>query len=587
MRSQMTRRRTAVALTLALGTVGLFAVNAPVVLAQPAGQAAYIETPINSTAPDASQVTESYVSLYAPLPPGDGTHPAACDRIGYLRFRSASGPSDPTKADAIFVAQPGVFEGAGAFDQVARNTIEDAAAKGYHVEFWAISRRSNCLIDATGIQAAEAAHNPQVALNYYFGGQAVNGHTFAGFVPQQDAEWLSHVGLAQTVQDEYTVISQIPAALRTKKVFCGGHSLGGFITGAFANWDFSGGLGNPADAGYNQCAGYFALETRLQLTSGAQLLDSMGDLLNGVLSSVSSWAPYVYLTPITPETEYALPILGMASYMSPNARSTLLSEFPNDQDFAGTYNVLLGDSWLDVLLGVPANVVPQANVTNQAVVGFVFGDDSQPFGFLRASLGAPTGGPLLEKNFPVPYGTPENALDGGNDQVAVDPSAANASGPLYSWLNYNQIPTPGPSPTDDPGQPFTSAGSEVSDITQFSRTLFEGSPALFTEPYFPTQLLLDTFAVGAGDRSGNLADLRYTDGIVQHPSVYVDGGEGLASQVGGTIPNGPSPQVHVVAAGYNHLDVLTAARVQNNGQPELSSSTLASWAGQVLGPPAG
>jgi hypothetical protein len=59
----MTRRRAAVATTLALGLVGLVAANPPVVLAQQTGQPAYIETPIASTAPDASQVSESYVSL--------------------------------------------------------------------------------------------------------------------------------------------------------------------------------------------------------------------------------------------------------------------------------------------------------------------------------------------------------------------------------------------------------------------------------------------------------------------------------------------------------------------------------------------
>ena len=192
---------------------------------------------------------------------------------------------------------------------------------------------------------------------------------------------------------------------------------------------------------------------------------------------------------------------------------------------------------------------------------------------------------LVEKNFPVPYGSPENALDGGNDLVAVPPSAAAASGPLYSWLNYNQVPTPGPAPTDDPGRPFTSAGSEVTDIAQFSRALFDAAPALFTSPYYPTQLVLDLVALAAGDRSGSLADMSYTNGITQHPAVYVDGSDGLAQFFPGAIPNGPSPQIHVTAPGYTHIDVLTAARVQNNGQPELSSSTLASWMSQVIGPP--
>jgi hypothetical protein len=539
-----------------------------------------IETPIHSTAPDAARVAESYVSLYAPLPAADGARPAACDRIGYLRFRAADGPTNPSRADAIYVAQPGVFEGAGAFDQVARHTVEAAEAAGLHVEFWAINRRSNCLTDTLGIQAAQAAHDPQVAFNYYYRGAAVNGHRFAGVVSEQDAQWLGHVGLAQTVDDEYSVISQLPPSVRTKKVFCGGHSLGGLITGVFANWDFSG-VGDPAFAGSHQCAGYFALETRLELQAGTAILDdSLGDLVNGVLAAISSGIPYVSVAPITPEVEYAVPVLGMAAYDAPNARSTLLSQFPADDNFNTTYGVLLADSWLDFFLGRPD--ARALNATNETVVGTVFDDNSQPFGFLRASLGAPAGGPLVEKSFPEAYGSPQDSLGGGNLQVSPDPSAATANGPLYTWLNYNQIPSPGPSPTEDPGHPFTTAASEVSDITQFSRTLFQASPALFTEPYFPTALLLDTFALGAGDRSGTLANLRYSDGITQHPSVYVDGGEGLTAVVPGSIPSGPQPQVHVVAQGYNHLDVLTAAAALNNGQPEVASSTLASWAKQVL-----
>ena len=575
-----------------LGLVALLLfVSLVSVLHAPAAQAASppasIETPVNSLAPDASAVAESYVSLYAPLPAADGPRPAACDRIGYLRFRNAGGPTNPADADAIFVAQPGVFEGAGAFDQVARNTITAAANLGYNVEFWALNRRSNCLVDNTGVAAALAAKDPNVALNYYYNGASVNGQTFAGFVSEKNAGWLSHVGVAQTVQDEYTVISQLPPAVRQKKVLCGGHSLGGILTAAFADWDFSG-VGDPAAAGYNQCAGYFSLDSRLtlQLMATTTMLNGIqSGLLNGVLGAVASSQPYVNFAPISPDVLQALPILGLASYFYPNTQSTLLKAVPTDANFTRTFGILLANSWLGFLTGQPNG--RNVNATNQATVGFVFGDVSQPLAFIRSSVGVPTGGPLIEKNFPVKYGSPPGSLGGGNLQIGIPPSAApaNGKGPLYSWLNYNQVTTPGPSPTNDPGNPYTSAGSEVSDITQLSRTLFD-APALFTENYFPTALLLDSLAIGDGDRSGSLAGLRYSNGITQHPAAYVDGSEGLAIQMGtGSIPQGPSPQAYAVAPGYNHLDVLTAAAVQNNGQPETSSHTLATWMSQVIGPP--
>ena len=283
-----------------------------------AAQPAYIETPVNSTAPDASQVRESYVSLYAPLPAADGPHPAACDRIGYLRFRAAGGPTNPALADAIYVAQPGFYEGAGAFDQVARNTVRAAAANGYHVEFWALDRRSQCLVDDFGVQAAAAVKDPQLAVDYYY-----------------------------------------------------------------------------------------------------------------------------------------------------------------------------------------------------------------------------------------------------------------------------EVPSPGPSPEGDPGHPYTSAASQVSDITQFSRSLFE-TPAQFIEEYYPTALVTDLLAEAVGDRQGSLAALRYANGYTAKPTAYIDAGEGITPYVGalGTILPSAAPEVHVVAPGYNHLDVVTAAYQQNNGRPELTSSTLASWMSQIVGPPA-
>ena len=46
-------------------------------------------------------------------------------------------------------------------------------------------------------------------------------------------------------------------------MLCGGHSLGGVLTGAFATWDFDSNPATKADAGFNQCAGYFALDTTI------------------------------------------------------------------------------------------------------------------------------------------------------------------------------------------------------------------------------------------------------------------------------------------------------------------------------------
>src|SRR3954465_2779102 len=106
-----------------------------------------VERVVPSLAPARKLVKESYVRGYSPLPVSAGAHPKACDWISYLRFRSAKGPRKPSKADAVFVIIPGFLGGAGSFDEVARHTVRDGAARHRHVEFWAIDRRSNCLED--------------------------------------------------------------------------------------------------------------------------------------------------------------------------------------------------------------------------------------------------------------------------------------------------------------------------------------------------------------------------------------------------------------------------------------------------------
>ena len=127
----------------------------------------------------------------------------------------------------------------------------------------------------------------------------------------------------------------------------------------------------------------------------------------------------------------------------------------------------------------------------------------------------------------------------------------------------------------------------ISDVFQLARTLFQDAPATFTEDYFPTKLVTDTLAAAVGSRSGSLQNLRY-EGVTKRPAAYMDAGEGITPDLGaaGAIPTGPEPQVHVVAPGYNHLDVVTAAYAQNNGKPEPTSHTLAAWMSGIVGPPA-
>ena len=262
-------------MTLLTRAMAIAALATVAAAAPAAGKIKTTEIPIDSRA-DSADVLESLVRVHDPLPE-ELDAPRACDHIEYLRFRHADGPKKARKADAVMVIIPGFLGGATNFDQLARNTVEAAAKKGKHVEYWALDRRSNCLEDDRGIRAAARAEDYSVAYDYYWGGEPVNGKTFEGFATETEAGFLSSFGLERTLRDWYTVLrSGIRGQRRReRKVVCGGHSLGGPLTAAFSSWDFDGDPETTKDAGYSQCAGLVGLDTTLELsgsTSGASAI---------------------------------------------------------------------------------------------------------------------------------------------------------------------------------------------------------------------------------------------------------------------------------------------------------------------------
>ena len=525
-----------------------------------------VERPVHSLAPDRRLVKESFVRVYSPLPASFGAHPARCDWIGYLRFRSARGPRNRSNADAVFVIIPGFLGGASNFDQVARNTIRDAAARGRQVEFWALDRRSNCLEDKRGTSAAAKAHDPELAYGYYWGGQEVGGRRFPGWVSPPAAAWEDNLGLAQTLRDWYTVLrTGIPSQrVRARKVICGGHSMGGPMTAAFASWDFDGNPKTKRDAGYNQCAAFVGLDTVLRIQGLPATADPSSIL--GQLEANSG--PYVNVPPLVPETEQLPPIFGVGSYFHPRG-TDLLRELPHSQNIDLAQRFLFSHDAVQFATGMPS--IRDFTVTNQVSLAGVFDDNSSPLFFTRSSLGFLTGGPLYDKNFPQP--DPTLALP-------KDPST-----PLYSWQSYRQVGKNGaPIPLNEEGQPYTSRESEVTNIRQFSRTQFD-APANFIEQYFPTKLLRDLQSAGNGDRSGDLSHIEHANGPQRRPALIVRAGDSRDNSAPdqgppkrGPAPNSKPHSRSITIPGYNHLDVLTAARLQNDGHPEPSSLTLAKFA---------
>ncbi|GGV30306.1 hypothetical protein GCM10010182_61810 [Actinomadura cremea] len=537
------------------------------------------ETPVASSSP-VTDVEESVVRVRVPLPESAGPRPERCDWLSYLRYRHADGPAASEDADRVLIAQPGIFAGAGSFDGLARGTVHKAAENGDHIEFWALDRRSNCLEDRTGIQAGLAAGDVHLAVDYYYRQKAVDGRTFAGYQTNDQVEWLQNVGLEQTVRDQYDLlVRELPdRRLRKQKVMCGGHSLGGVLTAYFAMWDFDGDPATTGDAGYEQCAGYFALDTRID-TGILGMEGFPADMVPLVefgagvvrLGLEAGVVPRALSAPavVNTETMNLLAMAGLAARLAPEGVSDLATYVPSSFNTDTTYRLLFSKDYPTFLTGSPT--VRDFRFSNAAALGGLLDDNSQPLAFMQASVGFWDGGKIVDKEFPAPNNLDELGLGGlatllGTDRKAIPDTP---DGPLYTWRNYDLVGAP-----DDPGHesehggPFTTAAKEVTDIAQLARSLSE-HPLDFTEHYFPTKLITDIALADAPEIAG---DAVHDGGIDANPTLNLQGGDGLGAR-------DPRPG-DVIAPGYQHLDVLTAAAVQNGGRPEPISLNLAAFAGR-------
>ena len=538
--------------------------------AAPAGAAPEVtETAVHDEAPDAKKVELSYVSIRDPLPESVGPHPEACDSIGYLRFRHRRGPVEAKRADAVITLMPGFLGGASSFDSIARNVVRNAAAKKRFVEVWAIDRRANCLEDHTGVDAAARAKDPMVAYDYYWGGKEVDGKTFGGFADASEGAFIGTFGLERTMRDWNTVITTgMPGQRRReRKMICGGHSLGGPLTAAYSSWDFDGDAATDRDAGYKQCAGLVGLDTSLELGGGGG-----GGGAGTIGDAIGTGAPFVDVTPLSPETIQLTSIFGVGAFYRPQ-ETGMNSRLPSTPKINVAQRALFSRDAAHFATGSPD--IREFTVTNQGTLAGVFDDNSNPVGILRASLGSVTGGSLVDKNFPSP------------DPTLALPEDTSAT---YTWIPYRGVGANGsPIELNDEGEPYTTRESEVTDITQFARAMFQ-ERADFTEQYFPTRLLTEAAA-----EPGSFEDARY-DGPAERPGLLIQAGDSGGNadapddgppQAGDQPPNDMPLSREIVLPGYNHLDVVAAARKQNDGRPEPAAKALTKFSLTVVRKAAG
>lgn len=590
----MMRTRITLALVLTLIVGAIYATSANAAAWPPAGFTEAAATQ-NSTFPD---VQATAVTVYAPLPASFGSHLPECDSVSFLRLKHIGGPVDPSDADKVLTAQPGVLEGASAFYNVGSNLVHRAwVEKGKNIEFWAVDRRANCMEDIGGLLHAKATGDMSKALDYYYGGSTYMGKQFGGFYSKDSADmkWMAKNGLDLTVKDWNQIITRgMPSqTVRKQKMYCGGHSLGGIITGAYADYDFDGNPNTLADAGYNQCAGYFGLDTLV--TDDPVKLRQLGPTLgstsiaNGVTSGFDTLvgsgliAPFVDLPVINPEIMLLLTGIGLAADIDPSGEQTLIHEVPQSSDVKLAMKVLFSRNLSNFVSGTPA--ADDFRWSNTAMLGGALDDNSMPLSIVQTSMGFFDGGPVAEKNFPLPnvVGSipglewlTNGVLGTGHLAIPTDYGKhctwvifcwyTPGTGPIYKWRNYNQLA--GVSiPRDSLGNPYTSPAKEVSDVGDVARSL-SAAPLNLVEIYFPMKLNIDAFAGLAGATSAVPGQI-HAGGVAANPQINIIAGDGPVKSVAAIFsPSSP------VIPGYQHLDVLTAAPVQNNGQPEAVTTKL-------------
>lgn len=458
--------------------------------------------------------------------------------------------------------------------------MREAARRGRSIEVWATDRRANCLEDLTGLQAMERSGDPQDYLDYYYGGRELDGRRFAGW--GGDPAVLADLGVAQTIEDYHAILTRdLPSqAWRERHVICGGHSLAGALVELYASWDFDGDASTTADAGYRQCAGFLGFETLLDigLTSrepaSVRALQPIVPGIKYVFGDVARRAlrsgrllRHEELLGIGPETMAMMEAASIMAERQPGAEaSSWLRAIPKGASLRA-YDQLAGSASALDLAGGRARLT-DLRFTNAGLLGQMFDDNGSPLSVIRSSFGAPVGAPLVRNRLPEQMQVP--GVDWLFRPGRVMIPRRLSPQPLSGWRDYDELAAA-------PAGAFAPPASEVTSARDFARILHEG-PTNFTESWFPTRLITDIGAVGAGDRGGGMAGAIHPRPTRRKPrlTVLASGGVVLPGHIRPLDP-------HIVLPGYEHIDVLTAAERQNDGRPEGSSTALVDFALRTAG----
>ena len=503
--------------------------------------------------------------------------PPECDSISFMRYRPNTGNGSIKEVDAVLVLIPGYLGGANEFDYLGRHLVIMAEQAGTgSLEVWAVDRRPNCLEDLTGMNAAEAAGNPQRAVDYYYYHADEGGRTFDGLLTDADVPYLSEFGLELVMEDIYTVITtKIPDPDdRKNTVFIGGHSLGAPLGFIFAGWDFDGSPSSVEDAGFNNCAGLIGLDGDFQYPFlpnhplYQNIEEAEYDLrLTGIRSGTLPRIGLEY--GLTPEMFVLREINAMYAAFAPNDEvPKSWWDIPFSEEVKVMVRLMHSRDFVHFMTNVPS--IECFRFTYEALFGLLADDNFQPTKSMQASLGFLHGGPVVEKAFPGPYAAPlgmGDLVDTEGLFIAWDAGPSKrelGTGPLYSWVNFDEVGDSGnPNYMDvDRTLTYTTWAEEVTDIQDYARLSYKG-PSNAMEWYYAARFHLDVL-VGGAPFSANygLSFLHKNSADALPNRAFLTDGH----------PN-PDPNL----SGYNHNDVVVAAVDRPTRRPNEVFAPLMQW----------
>lgn len=406
-----------------------------------------------STIPGYPDVIGEYMQIAGARTPGT---PRALDTASFLRVRSRLDGLHPRDADAVIIAMPGFSSIPSHWIYVAAQLVQKGNTRRCdddrhgrfgrthrcRIEVWIIDRRGSNLEDTAGLLRARIKHDPDFALDYYFGHSILSldpAHpgmfptTPPHLLPQQpdavfrpleqaDVPFESEWGFAAHAGDVDRMIALIKERHGARNIFLAGHSQGGGFIGTYA-----GSLRPDGHRGFEKIAGLIALDPAPVGGTVDTATDAEVQAYLAGVAALRSGTVDVFTNGTGPLPNYNGPRAG--------ARTSIVGVFLAIDGFDAE-NKIFPARQIGILPFSPAGDSFLLNLrhTNLALAGLGIDTDPLPGGFLQNGVIVFLGEGLGRLDFtPVP-GT-ENDCDLRPLPGSCVPSATQIDpNKVYGWI---------------------------------------------------------------------------------------------------------------------------------------------------------